>query len=183
MKKRRQRVWGCGGPLLLALAIVVGAQAAELDLPEPNDGMEHQAQRLLAARCTVCHSIDLIAQQRLDRNHWSAIVKKMSGWGAQVSESEQQMLVAYLVSRYHADAAPVSIEEPAQKLFPSIDKAHGNAKRGQNLYGQNCLPCHGSMGSGGVAPRLAGNRVLADAPRFSGTVLNGGGGMPPWGTT
>jgi mono/diheme cytochrome c family protein len=51
------------------------------------------------------------------------------------------------------------------------------------LYAQNCLLCHGPQGSGGVGPKLAGSRILADASRYWDVVLNGRGGMPPWGTT
>ena len=167
---------------LLIVALVVDARGDEAEFGKIQS-TAHDAQRLLAVRCTVCHSIDLIAQQRLDREHWSMIVKKMSSWGAQISESEQEMLVAYLGSRYHPDAGAVVDEEPALRLFPSIDQAQGNPKQGQHLYGQNCVPCHGAQGAGGVGPKLAGNQVLTDTPRFWETVLNGRGGMPPWGTT
>jgi len=173
------RAWAIGS--LLTVTLVVGARGDEAGNPKTAHP-HHVAERLLAARCTVCHSIELIVQQRLDQDHWDTIVKKMSSWGAQVSESEQEVLVAYLASRYHPNAGPVLAEEPAPTLFPSIDKAQGNAKRGQNLYGQNCVPCHGLQGIGGVGPKLAGNQVLTDAPRFWETVLNGRGGMPSWGT-
>ena len=126
MMKRRRHVSVGGGLLLLALTMVVGAQVGDAESPQPTDGTDHQAQRLLAARCTVCHSIDLIVQQRLDRKHWSTIVKKMSSWGAQVSESEQEVLIAYLASRYHPDAGSVTIDEPAkkgkQRIFEEILK-------------------------------------------------------------
>jgi len=178
MKIPSMLAWAFGSLLMVAL---VGARTDNAGIPETSD-TDHVAQRLLAARCTVCHSIELIVQQRLDRDHWVTIVNKMSSWGAQVSESEQEALVDYLASRYHPNAGPVLAEEPAPTLFPSIDKAQGNAKRGQNLYGQNCVPCHGLQGIGGVGPKLAGNQVLTDAPRFWETVLNGRGGMPSWGT-
>ena len=173
------RAWAIGS--LLTVTLVVGARGDEAGNPKTAHP-HHVAERLLAARCTVCHSIELIVQQRLDQDHWDTIVKKMSSWGAQVSELEQEVLVAYLASRYHPNAGPVLAEEPEPKLFPSIDKAQGNAKRGQNLYGQNCVPCHGLQGIGGVGPKLAGNQVLTDAPRFWETVLNGRAGMPSWGT-
>ena len=173
------RAWAIGS--LLTVTLVVCARGDEAGKPETAHP-DHVAQRLLAAHCTVCHSIELIVQQRLDRDHWGTLVKKMSSWGAQVSESEQEALVDYLASRYHPNAGPVLAEEPAPTLFPSIDKAQGNAKRGQNLYGQSCMPCHGLQGIGGVGPKLAGNQVLTDAPRFWETVLNGRGGMPSWGT-
>jgi mono/diheme cytochrome c family protein len=90
--------------ILLMLALVIGTRAADFASPEPTDGTDDHAQRLLATRCTVCHSLELIVQQRLDREHWSTIVKKMSSWGAQLSEADMDMLVAYLASRYHPDA-------------------------------------------------------------------------------
>jgi hypothetical protein len=37
--------------------------------------------------------------------------------------------------------------------------------------------------AGPVVIEEAGNQVLADRPRFWDTVLNGRGGMPPWGST
>ncbi|WP_447983713.1 hypothetical protein [Nitrospira sp. Nam74] len=107
MKTNRLLAWLAGSLLIATLS--VGAQADDPGLPDTG-GTAHYAERLLAARCTVCHSIDLIAQQRLDHEHWGAIVKKMSSWGAQISESEQEALVAYLASRYHPDAAPVLAE-------------------------------------------------------------------------
>ena len=177
MRTARPLAWAACSLLVM---LGVGVQADDAGLPD--SGTDHQAQRLLATRCTVCHSIELIAQQRLDRKHWGTIVKKMSSWGAQISESEQETLVAYLAARYHPDAGPDLIEEPASTLFQSIDKARGNALRGRSLYAQNCLPCHGPQGVGGVGPKLAGSQVLADRPRFWETVLNGRGGMPPWGT-
>ncbi|WP_447987599.1 c-type cytochrome [Nitrospira sp. Nam74] len=75
----------------------------------------------------------------------------------------------------------LSSRSRSAKAVPSSGKTQGNAKCGQNLYGQNCPPCHGLQGLGGVGPKLAGNHVLMDTARCWETVLNGRGGMPPWG--
>jgi mono/diheme cytochrome c family protein len=49
------------------------------------------------------------------------------------------------------------------------------------LYGSNCAGCHGGDGSGGIGPRLSGNRVVARFPEAADqiAVVSGGrGGMP-----
>jgi hypothetical protein len=57
------------------------------------------AAELLESRCTVCHSTDLIDAQRLDADGWRRELAKMTGWGAQVSPEERDLLVDYLVRR------------------------------------------------------------------------------------
>lgn len=52
---------------------------------------------VLQARCLVCHDRRLIEQQRLDAAGWRREVNKMIGWGATVTESEKEALVAHLV--------------------------------------------------------------------------------------
>lgn len=55
---------------------------------------------------------------------------------------------------------------------------------GAALYGQRCASCHGGDGSGGIGPRLAGGRALAQFPDPQdqiAVVTNGRGGMPGFG--
>ena len=47
-----------------------------------------RAEGLIIARCSVCHSPDLIAQQRLSRDRWRVTVEKMQHWGAQISPTK-----------------------------------------------------------------------------------------------
>ncbi|MBA2252207.1 MAG: hypothetical protein H0W13_05810 [Nitrospirales bacterium] len=72
---------------------------------------DREALSLIQARCAVCHSTDLITQQRLDREQWMTIVNKMVLWGAQVSPSEQETLLTYLAAHYHPDAAPARVNK------------------------------------------------------------------------
>jgi len=149
--------------------------------------IDQQAQRLLAARCSVCHSTDLVLQQRLPRDRWEATVDKMVHWGAHLDKEEATLLTSYLATYFHQDAGPV-VALPAA---PSVQAGResgatpapgGVAARGAALYKQNCLPCHGEAGSGGVGPKLARNPILAQADRFRMTVSQGRGAMPPWGS-
>ncbi len=148
---------------------------------------DQQAQRLLASRCSVCHSTDLIQQQRLPRDRWEATVDKMAHWGAQLDKEEAALLTDFLATYFHPEAGPVVVL-PAASPPVQADQESGTtpapgwaAARGAALYKQNCLPCHGEAGSGGVGPKLARNPILTQADRFRTTVSQGRGAMPPWG--
>nr|MBI3613656.1 hypothetical protein [Nitrospirota bacterium] len=89
----------------LWLAALSTGLAQERTTPQTAD---RQAQRLLVERCTICHSIDLIQQQRLPRDRWDTTVKKMVHWGAQLDEAERAMLVNYLARSFHPESGPVA---------------------------------------------------------------------------
>jgi cytochrome c5 len=57
------------------------------------------AAELLNTRCTICHATDLIDAQRLDANGWQRELTKMTGWGAQLSPAEHDLLINYLTRR------------------------------------------------------------------------------------
>jgi cytochrome c oxidase cbb3-type subunit 3 len=170
---------------LLAIGYADELPLAPVPAPLP---FAQRAEGLLLARCTICHSQDLIRQQRLDRARWSAIMQKMVHWGAEASEEERAMLVEYLAARYNPNAPDRPAEEavaPPEPLRPSEEIAPerpaGVARRGEGIYAHNCQTCHGAGGGGGVGPKLAGNQILRDEPRFWETVQQGRGAMPAWG--
>ena len=69
--------------------------------PEPvANGLEAQARQLIKTHCTICHSADLITQQRLDRPRWQAIVTKMVSWGAPLTAAEAEDVIRYLAETY-----------------------------------------------------------------------------------
>ena len=186
---RAGRVARTVGAALMAAALTscLAGQRQETSGPAPAAGDSPEAIRLLNARCTVCHSTDLITQQRLNEAKWRATVNKMVRWGAQVSSPEQDILVSYLASRYHPDAPDVIEKEPrGERTSPaSAGAGHvalpGHAPRGAAVYAQNCLPCHGEAAAGGMGPKLAGNAILNNDESFRQTVMQGRGAMPAWG--
>ena len=156
----------------------------------PSVAQEQDGKRLVAARCAVCHSTDLIVQQRLTREQWIATVRKMANWGAQVSSAEQTRLVDYLAAHYHPNASAgleQTMQDPPEPTLTE-PSAHsgvpqhpvGRVDRGQRLFGENCMPCHGPTAAGGMGPKLAKNPILIDESRFWGTVRQGRGAMPAW---
>jgi len=99
------------GACPLARSIFVGlimCAAASLSHAEDSN-QDRDAARLVAERCGICHSTDLVTQQRLDRSRWTATVDKMIHWGAPLSQEERNALVNYLATQYHQQA-PVEVK-------------------------------------------------------------------------
>jgi cytochrome c oxidase cbb3-type subunit 3 len=147
-----------------------------------------QGLQLLKARCAVCHTVDLVTQQRLDLPHWKATVAKMVHWGAQLSDEEQQSLTEFLAARFSPeapDAGAADVESSpspttGDAVSPAAIRPRGYVVRGKGLYSRNCLPCHGAAAAGGVGPKLAAMPILADESRFWETVIRGRAAMPAW---
>lgn len=90
------------GMRLAALA-VLGLIVCSAHADETGRGTASMAQQGLAfvnARCTLCHSDDLVRQQRLDRAAWTRVVDKMIKWGAPVNPEERESLLSYLAASY-----------------------------------------------------------------------------------
>ena len=172
---------------LAGFAAVTAAQ--EDDLGVISAALAPRAEGLIIARCTVCHSADLIAQQRLPRVRWEATVEKMKHWGAEISNDEADLLVRYLSARYHPGAPdqlpPLDHElgkaEPLTQEPDASGPLVGVATRGEEIFAHNCQACHGTGGMGGMGPKLAKNPILKHEDLFWETVLQGRGPMPAWG--
>ena len=61
----------------------------------------------------------------------------MIAWGAAMSDEDLTAVVAYVRSWQTEDGIPLD-ESPLK----------GSAKKGEELFGQNCEPCHGTFGGG-----------------------------------
>lgn len=178
------------------VVLAIGAAACTAAVPAPDTGtmpvsamLASRAEPLLLARCAVCHSADLITEQRLPRSRWEATVEKMIGWGAELSKDEAELLVRYLSARYHPDAPsrlpPVEgdsrrMEQSVQGSI-SVGPLSGVAGRGAGLFAQHCQACHGPDAAGGMGPKLAKSSMLEQEELFQRTVLQGRDPMPAWG--
>lgn len=173
---------------LIGLAVVTAAQ--EQDLAAVSAALAPRAEGLILARCSVCHSADLILQQRLPRARWEATVEKMRHWGAEISKDEADLLVRYLSARYHPGAPdqlpPLNHEigktEPLTQEPAAGGPLVGVAARGADIFAHNCQACHGTGAMGGMGPKLAKSPILKHEDLFWETVLHGRGPMPAWGS-
>jgi cytochrome c oxidase cbb3-type subunit 3 len=174
--------------VMLGAVVVTAAQEDEPAAIEPASA--RKAATLLLARCAVCHTTDLIVQQRLPGDRWTTTVEKMVHWGADLSKDETGMLLQFLTARYHPGAPDQlpSIEEELAMMGHAGGQGEatdgpltGVAARGAGLFAHNCQACHGEGAVGGAGPKLANNRILKNEGAFWETVLHGRGPMPAWG--
>jgi hypothetical protein len=86
------RRYGAGEAWLLAMLVLtsVPLQGQSLKLPEGKNVEKVRAQ------CSLCHGLDLVAQQRLDRRGWSRVMDQMIAFGAPVPAAEREALLTYL---------------------------------------------------------------------------------------
>lgn len=188
------RIWFSLTVAALSAAIMIAAMnivtaAQEEDLGAVSIALASRAEALILARCAVCHSADLIAQQRLPRARWEATVEKMEHWGAEISKDETDLLVQYLSARFHPRApdklppldSVVSRAKPLMQEPTDEGRLTGVAARGAGIFEHNCQACHGAGAGGGMGPRLVNNPVLTHEESFWGTVVYGRGSMPAWG--
>jgi cytochrome c oxidase cbb3-type subunit III len=173
--------------MIAGVSVVTAAQ--EDDLGAVSVAFAHRAEALIIARCSVCHSPDLIVQQRLPRARWKATVEKMKLWGAEISNDEADLLMQYLSARYHP-AAPDQLPPFDRELRKAESLTQepgaegpltGVPARGAGIFEHNCQACHGAGAVGGMGPRLVKNPVLTHEKSFWETVVRGRGPMPAWG--
>ncbi len=87
---------------MILMSLLLGLSGGLVLRAAAQDGSRDQeATQLVANRCGICHSTDLVTQQRLDRPRWTATVDKMIRWGAGLSPEERDRLVEYLAMQYH----------------------------------------------------------------------------------
>lgn len=172
------------------LVTVRSLYAQEDDLASTSAALAPRAEGLILARCSVCHSPDLIYQQRLPPDRWNATVEKMKHWGAELSKDEADLLTRYLAARFHPGASDqlpaldheMHRSEPLSQGQAAEGPLTGVASRGAGIFENNCQACHGSGAMGGMGPKLAKNPILKHEDLFWETVLHGRGPMPPWGS-
>jgi cytochrome c553 len=70
------------------------------NVPAPAESQDATA---LMPRCLSCHDLRLIEQQRLTEAGWVREIDKMIGWGTTMTESERDLLAAYLARRFRPD--------------------------------------------------------------------------------
>ena len=80
----------------MALGLLAGVEAGRAQgNPLPPD--EHMP--LVLGACIPCHAPEILAQQRLDRASWEAIVDRMISYGAPITPATRPLILDYLVRR------------------------------------------------------------------------------------
>jgi hypothetical protein len=116
------RLWVAGILMLAAVGlwVVLGIRRKEPIVPEAARTQATQSQlpelgsvitplpegsgKTVAERtCLPCHSSDILRQQRLNEKQWTAELTKMTGWGAELADSDRAVLLPYLLSEFGPD--------------------------------------------------------------------------------
>jgi hypothetical protein len=91
-------------PAAIISAALVAGLAAGLagawSVAQPANSLppgEHRP--LVLGACIPCHSAEMVAQQRLDRATWEAIVDRMVAYGAPITAETRPLILDYLATR------------------------------------------------------------------------------------
>ena len=63
-------------------------------------GNDAAAKKILENTCTACHDLDLVSDQHLSKEEWTAIVNSMVAKGASLEDKDKPVLVEYLAKTY-----------------------------------------------------------------------------------
>ena len=168
-------------PTVVPASAPAATAPAPLGAPAPRLSDAELAQSL-AQRCTACHSLAYVEQQRMSAAQWTGTLTKMRTWGALLDESEIPLLAASLAGRRGPTAAlpEVAPREITAFVPPPVRRPSAQSlQRGKALFAARCVACHGPTGQGGVGVNLGDEQVLQEPAAFAATVRAGRGLMPP----
>jgi hypothetical protein len=86
-------------PAALVAGLAVGLAAGPSRAQPANPLPPGQHMALVLGACIPCHSAEMVAQQRLDRATWEAIVDRMITYGAPITPETRPLILEYLVTR------------------------------------------------------------------------------------
>lgn len=144
------------------------------------------ARAIAEKSCGSCHTMEMLAQQRLTDAQWTKTVTKMVSWGANLEASETPALIAWLSAEYGPDAGPYPTPELEETKAAAAEGAlldgpfaGGGAERGHALYTDRCSGCHGPEARGHIGVNLVDRPFLYRAGDVAQTIRKGRGKMPP----
>jgi hypothetical protein len=110
----RITAWASLAALLLAFTAGGTARAvSSADRLLPDD----PSKALVVEHCQECHSVTLIAQQRISEKAWTAELVKMEKWGSTLPADSNAAVASYLAKYFNPDtpdAPPRYIRSPKQ---------------------------------------------------------------------
>jgi hypothetical protein len=86
-------------PAALAAGLAIGVVAGQPQAQSANPLPPGEHMPLVLGACIMCHSPEMVAQQRLDRATWEAIVDRMITYGAPITPETRPLILDYLATR------------------------------------------------------------------------------------
>ena len=164
------------------------AQVMELDADERATFLNQRLQ----LHCNVCHSGEMIEQQRLTLTQWQAEVQKMIGWGATLPKDYAGVMAEHLAKKYPPENQPkpalmlaAEVETlSAQSDQAPVDAAEADSPATFQRFLTQCANCHGPDAKGNeIGPKLTDRPILTRPNSFEAHLQEGRGQMPAFGKT
>ncbi len=164
------------------------AEVRELD---PNELVRYLDQQI-TLHCNVCHSMEMIEQQKLTLPQWKAEITKMVGWGATLPKDYEEIMAEHLHKKFLPDRTPelpriepaLALKESHQPDQSAVVLSERDAPATAALFASQCANCHGPDGIGNeIGPRLTGRPSLTRPDQFASLIEKGRGRMPAFGQT
>lgn len=153
----------CALALANPLAAQVGGRATRPKVERP-DG---PVWTVIRQNCTACHGIDDYAFYALDRPGWQKLIEtKHPGGEAKLGESDQKLLLDYLVSKF----GPATKPFPRTYIPPEITTFFSDPEA-KRLLNRACTTCHDLARVENARRDEDGWRVLVIDMRERGAVL------------
>jgi competence ComEA-like helix-hairpin-helix protein len=80
--------------LFLVFFAVSAVAADDVQLPEG------KGKDVVESTCTDCHSLERIAEQRLDEEGWNGVIREMLENGAPINPNDMKVIVEYLAKNF-----------------------------------------------------------------------------------
>ena len=103
MKHPSRLLWSLAIVFVLTASLAIGAQNPQTQTT-PDDGHSNfppgEGRELTLKVCSTCHSVDLLADQQLDRDGWKETVTQMASMGADATEEQLNQIIDYLTKAF-----------------------------------------------------------------------------------
>jgi hypothetical protein len=99
--KSNKAVWGLVALVVLTVVVVSACGEAAPEPAQPGEQpVSVDAETLLQERCTECHALSQTTSAKKSAEGWEGTVARMVGYGANLNDEEQTVLVDYLAQTY-----------------------------------------------------------------------------------
>jgi cytochrome c5 len=89
--------------IFIRVAIAITAASIALSQAQPQQAQalpEGEGKDLTERACSACHEITLVTAERHTEQQWKTLVDDMVRRGAEASDSEKKVILAYLVKNF-----------------------------------------------------------------------------------
>jgi len=96
-------------------AVLLWAVAGQSQAQAPSDGLpEAPGKAVVVAGCSTCHSVTEVMTKRRTADEWDEVVGKMIDRGANLTDDQQDKIIAYLAANFGPAPPAAAAAAPAK---------------------------------------------------------------------